>query len=67
MEKLFIDVLNRQTAEDRIDQISKRLGMDWSWEYNPSNDTSIYSLDPNFPINEIEHEWWFCGYALKEA
>lgn len=58
MEKLFIDVLYRQAAEDRIDQICKRLGMEWTLEYRPSGETAIYSLDPEFPVHEIEHEWW---------
>ncbi len=65
-EKLYIDVIDLYESMERIDQICKRLGMTWDLEERPSNATCVYSLDPKFPISEIEHEWWFGGYDLKE-
>lgn len=55
-------------VEDRIDQISRRHGLDWEkigWD--PDIGDTLYSLPPEFPIGEIEYEDWFRGYDLKEV
>lgn len=66
-EKLYIDVIDLYESMERIDQLCKRFGMTWDLEERSGDKTCVYSLDPNFPINEIEHEWWFGNYALKEV
>lgn len=63
-EKLYIDVLDLYESMERIDQLCKRFGITWDLEYRSSGSTAVYSLDPEFPVNEIEHEWWFGGYEF---
>lgn len=65
-EKLYIDVIDLYESMERIDQLCKRFGMEWTLEYRPNGSTAVYSLDLEFPVHEIEHEWWFGGYDLKE-
>jgi hypothetical protein len=66
MSYMYLDVQKTAVAASRIQEVCDTFGGQCQPSGRTDFGTQVYRVPEEFPVSEIEHEDWFCGYDIHD-